>query len=304
MGSNVFSCYRSSPRALHASPPARRCPPLVGISEWERCSCAGGLTTGSTRWASIWRCRGFFRRISNDRSSSCACSPGSRGRDHRSACALARPDIRKAFALACLTTLVPHGVFLFASTNPSGLAIASIAAFWCAALTLLLDGDPRPRDGGELSDALGAIGLLSRSDAGIYLVIAGLAAWVAAAGHRRAARARSIVVLGVGVVGAAATLVTRQSQQLTGELGVERSSFVAELFESALEVPQSVLGCSASSSSSGSTAVPALTSSPHTRRLWRHDRRRTGCDVPREVARSRGSRRRCRRPSGSCPHVG
>ena len=34
MASTAFSCYRSSPRALHASPPARRCPPLVGMSEW------------------------------------------------------------------------------------------------------------------------------------------------------------------------------------------------------------------------------------------------------------------------------
>jgi hypothetical protein len=181
------------------------------------------------------------------------------------ACALAPPELRRVFALACLTTLVPHGVFLFASTNPSGVTIASVAAFWCAALTLMLAARrSRVLAAGALALLCATIALLARSDAGVYLVIAGLAAWVAAAGYRPALRRRSLVLLGIGLVGAVATVVRRQGRELAGEIGVEdRSSLVSKLFESTLDMPQAVLGSLGFVELSWlDTPMPALTSYP------------------------------------------
>jgi hypothetical protein len=159
---------------------------------------------------------------------------------------LAGRDLRRAFTIGAFTTLVPLGIFTFASTNPSGLAVAGIAAYWCAAYTFL-DAD---RGGSRVAVAaltLAIVGCLvavsSRADAGIFLAVASLAVWIAAEGHRRALLRRSLLPAVVGVVGLALAFQGTQTQRWAGKLGVEEdNSLAAKLFESALDLPRIALG--------------------------------------------------------------
>ena len=159
---------------------------------------------------------------------------------------LAERELRRAFVLAALTTLVPLGVFLFASTNPSGVAVAGVAAYWCAAYAFL--SLPRVRSRRALAVVgilltASVVALVSRADAGLFLALASIGAWISTGGHRTFLRARSSLLLGITVVGGIATVRGRQSQRWAGELGAEESnSLAADLFEAVLEVPRRVLG--------------------------------------------------------------
>jgi len=158
---------------------------------------------------------------------------------------LARRATWPALAIAALTTLVPMGVYLFASTNPSGVAIAGIAAYWVGALTLLEGAGSTARQGMVVAVMLigAAVALLSRSDAGLYLAIAGLAAWLSAGGYRMPIRWWSLLVAGITCVGIAATFLGRQNERWAGGLGVqEDQTRAALLFEGILDLPRRVLG--------------------------------------------------------------
>jgi hypothetical protein len=159
---------------------------------------------------------------------------------------LAARDLRRAFALAALTTLVPLGVFLFASTNPSGIAVAGVAAYWCAAYTFMSLPRARSRRGLAVVGVLLAasvVALVSRADAGLFLAVASGGVWVSTGGYRASVRARSLLLLGVCIVGALAVVAGNQSRRWAGGLGVEESnSLAAELFESVLELPRRMLG--------------------------------------------------------------
>jgi|RhiMetStandDraft_4_1073278.scaffolds.fasta_scaffold00035_4 predicted membrane protein DUF2142 len=159
----------------------------------------------------------------------------------------ARPALRAPLALAGLTSLVPLGVYLFASNNPSGVAVAGIAAYWVTALTFL-------EGGGECSTTrkLALVGvmlagvvvaLVSRSDAGLYVAVASVAAWLSAGGHRVALRRRSLVLAAIACVGIAATLAGRENEHWAGELGTnEQQARTAAVFEAILDVPSRALG--------------------------------------------------------------
>jgi Predicted membrane protein (DUF2142) len=158
---------------------------------------------------------------------------------------LAGTELRRAFFLGAVTTLVPLGIFLFASNNPSGLAVAGVAAAWCAACSFL-DGT----DGGRrrvaavavlLAAALVAVG--SRFDAGLFLAVALGAAWISCRGYAPALRRRSSLVLGLATAGALAALLGGQTRRAAGGLGEETGrSLGLVLFENALELPRLVLG--------------------------------------------------------------
>lgn len=158
---------------------------------------------------------------------------------------LARRAAWPALAVAALTTLVPMGVYLFASTNPSGVAIAGIAAFWIAALTLLEGAGSSARRAMVVAVMLAAaaVAMVSRSDAGLYLAIAGLAAWLSVGGYRAPFRRWSLLVAGMACVGIVATLLGRQNERWAGALGVqEDQTRTALLFEGILDLPRRVLG--------------------------------------------------------------
>lgn len=150
-----------------------------------------------------------------------------------------------ALALAALTTLVPLGVFLFASTNPSGIAVAGIGAYWVAAITLLEGAGSAARQATVVAVMLlsAALALVSRSDAGLYLAVASLAAWLSAGSYRMPFGRRSVLVGGIALAGILATLSGRQNERWAGGLGVqEGQTRTALLFEGILGLPRRVLG--------------------------------------------------------------
>jgi Predicted membrane protein (DUF2142) len=162
-----------------------------------------------------------------------------------SAAFLASRDLRRAFTIGAFTTLVPLGVFVFASTNPSGVAIAGVAAYWCATHTFLsVDLTPRRIAAVLALVVAGCVfALASRADAGIFLAVASLAAWISTAGHRRTLLLRSLLPVGVGIVGLAYAFAGTQTQRWAGGLGVqEDNTLAAKLFESALDLPRVALG--------------------------------------------------------------
>jgi hypothetical protein len=163
-----------------------------------------------------------------------------------SAAFLASRDLRRAFTIGAFTTLVPLGVFAFASTNPSGLAIAGVAAYWCATYTFLSLQPARRRAAAAalaLAVASCLVALGSRADAGIFLAVASLTVWISTEGHRRELLLRSLLPAGVAVVGLAFALNGTQTQRWAGGLGVEEdNSLAAKLFESALDLPRIALG--------------------------------------------------------------
>jgi hypothetical protein len=89
---------------------------------------------------------------------------------------VAKPDFGRPFLMGTLAVSIPMGVFLFASTNPSGLAIAAVSAFWCSGATFLKSEDRRqaiPAAGVMVLAALFAAG--TRGDAALYVAIVGVA---------------------------------------------------------------------------------------------------------------------------------
>jgi hypothetical protein len=161
------------------------------------------------------------------------------------ACVLAGPDLRRAFSLAALTTLVPLGVFLFASNNPSGLAVAGVAAYWCAAYAYMSGSREDRRRFAAVVVVLvlgAAVALASRHDTGLYLGVASAAAWVSTGGYQPSLRRRSLLLFGLSAVGAAATLTGTQSQRAVGGAPDADRSLGLVLFENALELPRLVLG--------------------------------------------------------------
>jgi len=89
---------------------------------------------------------------------------------------LAPARIRRSAAVALVVTSVPMTLFLYSSTNPSGVVIASTSAVWMMLHVLLVPAERRTRamQVGLLVVAA-VLALTSRSDAGVFLVIAAVA---------------------------------------------------------------------------------------------------------------------------------
>jgi hypothetical protein len=118
--------------------------------------------------------------------------------------------IRSATLLTITVLFVPLGIFLVASTNPSGWAIVGVSLFWAFALALVHRHDWRNRRtwliaGGTVLTAVMAIG--SRVDAAAYIVLAAIVVGLLAGFSRlRAARASAILIGVLALVAAAAYL--------------------------------------------------------------------------------------------------
>ena len=133
--------------------------------------------------------------------------------------AVAERRTRKAFLLALVVSAVPLGLFVFASTNPSGLAVAGTFAFTCALATFLTSTGRRRTVGSAVIAVLGAAAaLISRSDAGIWLAVAAVAT-VLVTGAWRRWQPRLVLPAVVVVVSVAAVLL------LTRDFASEGLSF-------------------------------------------------------------------------------
>lgn len=121
------------------------------------------------------------------------------------AASVARGQLRQAYVFAVIGTSVPLAVFLFASNNPSGLAVAGVGAFWCAALALLrAEGRRAAAAAAAVAIAAATFALISRGDAGLYLAVAAASALLLGRAWERSRRAPGLVVAalaGVGLLG-------------------------------------------------------------------------------------------------------
>ena len=116
--------------------------------------------------------------------------------------------LRLAFPLVLLVVAVPHALFLWSSTNPSGVTIAAVVAAWCAAVGVL--GAPdlrRSLAGGALLTAAVLAAASSRADGTLLTLVAVVAAVILLARPDRDAAARAGAVVGIGFAGLFASLV-------------------------------------------------------------------------------------------------
>jgi len=128
------------------------------------------------------------------------------------AIALATPDLRRSAIIAMLVTSVPLSVFLFASTNPSGIVIASIPTIWIG-LSSGLRHQERWRRNSSLGLASFAtlFALFMRADAGIYIVIA-LATVVLAAPPTVPKKLRNRLLVAIGALALVGIVVAAVSR--------------------------------------------------------------------------------------------
>jgi hypothetical protein len=86
-------------------------------------------------------------------------------------------EIRRVFSVALLVGLVPLGVYLMASNNPSGTAVAGISSYWIALMAVLRGARGR-RAGVAMACAIASaiVATMSRADAGVYVIVATAAA--------------------------------------------------------------------------------------------------------------------------------
>lgn len=150
------------------------------------------------------------------------------------AVALAPARIRRSAVVGALVTSVPMALFLFSSTNPSGVVVAAIPTAWITLHSLLEDSDRRTRIAriAVLVFACG-LALTSRSDAGVFLVLTAVA--VAFAQPRDRLRALvthrvTIALIAASAIFIAVALVSRFPNAGIG-IGMQKENYDRSLGE-------------------------------------------------------------------------
>ncbi len=180
--------------------------------------------------------------------------------------ALARPRLRPAYLLGSLVTLVPLGLFVLPSANPSSWAITSATLLWAAATEFAhAPTTIRRVQLGVLASAALFLGVFSRADAAAYAALALVLAWFL---NARPTRRTLIVGGGVTLVAAAAAVwvLSLQSTQLALDptVGVPHSTQPDAWFARIRELPKTFFG------TFGTYGLGWLdTYSPATRGSWR-----------------------------------
>jgi hypothetical protein len=156
------------------------------------------------------------------------------------AAVVAESWLRGAYVMAVFATSVPLGLFLFASNNPSGWAIAGIGAFWCAACAFLTTTcQSRIRWSAAVGVLAAALALVSRADAGLYIVITIGSTLLFTRGWQRERLNRSIAVLVVAMIAAAVFVSRNQAAVATAGLSniTQERPFVTTLWHNLLNLP-------------------------------------------------------------------
>jgi len=147
---------------------------------------------------------------------------------------LAPARIRRSAAVALIATSVPMTLFLFSSTNPSGVVIASSSAIWMMLHALL---EPAERRARVLQVAVlvvaATLALTSRSDAGMFFVIAAIAVAFSQPRARLkeiASHRVVIILLAASAVFMAIALISRFPDAGIG-IGMQRADYERSLGE-------------------------------------------------------------------------
>lgn len=139
---------------------------------------------------------------------------------------LLRPGRRGPYLWAGLVSIVPLGMFLLPSINPSGWAILSSIVLWVAITEFFTEPDVRRRVGlGVLATVMTIAAAGARGDAAAYSALAAVVAGVLAFERSRTFALRAILPAALVVVAAVFFLTAGQSGVLafgmTGESRVE-----------------------------------------------------------------------------------
>ena len=153
------------------------------------------------------------------------------------------PGLRRPMVLGAIVTSVPLGVFLVPSINPSGWAILSAITFLVCVLGFLTAEEPRRR---WTIGALAAISLLigagARADAGIYAVIAIVAAAILVARRDRATLRRLAYPAVLALSALVAFRFARQSQWAEWVQPPGTTTSFQRLWNTILDVPALWMG--------------------------------------------------------------
>ncbi|MCA0378207.1 MAG: DUF2142 domain-containing protein [Actinobacteria bacterium] len=126
--------------------------------------------------------------------------------------ALLRPGQRGPVLWAAVVTLVPLGVFLIPSVNPSSWALLAGLLVWASCYGYLTAQSRGRRIAlGVLATAMGIMGAGSRGDSAVYVSFAGLVAMVLTFERSRKWLKLAILPLALIVIGAAFFLTSGQS---------------------------------------------------------------------------------------------
>ena len=137
----------------------------------------------------------------------------------------ASPHLRRAYVLAVLATSIPLGLFLFASTNPSGMAVAGVgAAFVCANAYLRASSKPKLAVTGALGAAAALSAFMARSDAGLYVAVACACALVLERAWHRTMWTRSLGVILIAALGLLSLALSTQTSSATDGIGTTEST--------------------------------------------------------------------------------
>lgn len=157
--------------------------------------------------------------------------------------ALSGSALRRALVLGWLVGVVPLGLFLIPSINPSSWAITGVGLAWAAALALAQSKSRRGQWllGAALVACLG-LAVMSRVDAAVYAVLAAAIGFALSPRARAEVRRRwQIVAIGVAAVialGVAGVVSTAQWGFVTAPFGGLGEGGTGLLFGNLLEVPQ------------------------------------------------------------------
>lgn len=128
---------------------------------------------------------------------------------------------RAGYAIMLLVTAVPLAVSLWASTNPSGLVVAAVAASWCAVVALL-HGETRREQ--MIAGTLLVLGVVaaagSRADGGLYAFIAVVAACALLWRRDRKTIGLLLGAVGVAALGLAVSLIVASTRVVSVESAV------------------------------------------------------------------------------------
>ena len=129
-------------------------------------------------------------------------------------------SLRQSYTLAVLATSIPLGVFLFSSTNPSGVAVASVGSAFVCALGFLRSTSRRETTAVSLVGVT-AVGLAvsSRADTGLYVAAACGCALIFERAWRRQFWVRSMVLVVVALVGLISLMLSTQTSAATDGIG-------------------------------------------------------------------------------------
>ncbi|MET0727320.1 MAG: DUF2142 domain-containing protein [Acidimicrobiales bacterium] len=153
---------------------------------------------------------------------------------------VARPALRRTYLLSVLVTSVPLAIFLFASNNPSGLAIAGVGAFWCSALAFMQPSSRLRHQGAAVVGlAASALALSSRSDAGLYIAASAACVVVMERGWRAERRWKSVALAAPALVGVAMVLSSGQTSSTTdGSIALDlRGPWTSALWYNIVNLP-------------------------------------------------------------------